>query len=63
MSYIPCSGLTGENLVKKSTVPELTVWYTGPTLLATIGKLVEREVTKSIMYIKAKIPSVKELSL
>ena len=37
MSYIPCSGLTGENLVKKSTVPELTVWYSGPTLLATIG--------------------------
>ena len=39
VSYVPCSGLTGENLVKPSTVPELTSWYGGPTLLATIGKL------------------------
>ena len=37
VSYIPCSGLTGENLVTKSTVPELTVWYTGPTVLTIIG--------------------------
>jgi elongation factor 1 alpha-like protein len=39
VSYVPCSGLTAENLVKPSTVPELTSWYGGPTLLATIGKL------------------------
>jgi elongation factor 1 alpha-like protein len=38
VSYIPCSGLTGENLVTKSTVSELTVWYTGPTLLAIIDQ-------------------------
>ena len=37
MSYIPCSGITGDNLVRASTVPELTAWYSGPTLLATIG--------------------------
>jgi elongation factor 1 alpha-like protein len=38
VSYVPCSGLTAENLVKPSTVPELTSWYGGPTLLATIDQ-------------------------
>ena len=37
VSYVPCSGLTGENLVKASAVPELISWYSGPTLLTTIG--------------------------
>lgn len=38
ITYIPCSGLTGENLVKPSTDEELTRWYQGPTLLSVIDK-------------------------
>lgn len=38
LNYIPCSGLTGENLVKPPTDPQLTEWYKGPTLLNIIGK-------------------------
>ncbi|XP_045614071.1 protein HBS1 [Procambarus clarkii] len=37
--YIPCSGLTGENLVKPTTEKRLLSWYTGPTLLQAIDKL------------------------
>lgn len=36
--YVPCSGLTGENLVKEPTDTELLKWYKGPTLLRVIGK-------------------------
>lgn len=36
--YVPCSGLAGENLVKKPTQKLLTNWYKGPTLLEVIGK-------------------------
>ena len=35
-SFVPCSGLTGENLVDRKC-PELTSWYSGPTLLECIG--------------------------
>ena len=34
--YVPCSGLSGENLSEKCTLPELA-WYSGPTLVHTIG--------------------------
>ncbi|XP_078145940.1 HBS1-like protein isoform X1 [Centroberyx gerrardi] len=34
--YIPTSGLSGENLVTRSSVPELTSWYSGPCLLEQI---------------------------
>ena len=30
--FIPCSGLTGENLMKPSTAAALTKWYSGPNL-------------------------------
>lgn len=36
--YIPCSGLTGENLVKPPTDEELIKWYNGPTLIKIIGE-------------------------
>jgi len=39
VSYIPCSGLSGDNLVKASSVPEFKKWYSGPTLLAKLGEL------------------------
>uniref|UniRef100_A0A336MLD5 CSON003262 protein n=1 Tax=Culicoides sonorensis TaxID=179676 RepID=A0A336MLD5_CULSO len=38
ISYIPCSGLTGENLVKSPTSPELLSWYKGPTLISVIDQ-------------------------
>nr|CAG8517657.1 15756_t:CDS:10 [Entrophospora candida] len=34
--YIPCSGLTGDNLLKKSD--KLLDWYSGPTLIEQIDK-------------------------
>jgi elongation factor 1 alpha-like protein len=38
ISYIPCSGLTGENLVKPAAEPEFIKWYSGPTLIQVIGE-------------------------
>lgn len=38
VTYIPCSGMTGENLVKPATGAELIAWYNGPTLINVIGK-------------------------
>jgi elongation factor 1 alpha-like protein len=32
VSYIPCAGLTGENITKRPTSPSAS-WYTGPTLV------------------------------
>ena len=40
MQYIPCSGLTGENLRDKATEPALTERYKGPTLMEIIGRVV-----------------------
>ena len=37
ISYVPCSGLSGDNLTKVSTVQDFVKWYSGPTLLQTIG--------------------------
>lgn len=37
LSFIPVSGLTGENLTKKSELPELTSWYHGPPLIDLVG--------------------------
>lgn len=36
--YIPCSGLTGENLVKPASDRALMEWYNGPTLLQIVGE-------------------------
>ena len=38
MFYIPTSGLSGENLATRSSVSQLTSWYSGPSLLEQIGK-------------------------
>ncbi|GAB6029029.1 HBS1-like protein [Chamberlinius hualienensis] len=47
VTYIPCSGLTGENLVSPPTEELLKQWYTGSTLLEQIDKFnpPERPVT------------------
>ena len=42
MVYVPCSGLTGENLTGSSKEPLLRAWYNGPSLLDRIG-------TKSVL--------------
>uniref|UniRef100_A0A1Q3F5M6 Putative translation elongation factor ef-1alpha n=1 Tax=Culex tarsalis TaxID=7177 RepID=A0A1Q3F5M6_CULTA len=48
VTYVPCSGLTGQNLVKDPTDGELLKWYKGPTLLKVIDsfKTPERSVDK-----------------
>lgn len=37
--YIPTSGLSGENLATRSSVAQLTSWYSGPSLLEQIGNV------------------------
>jgi elongation factor 1 alpha-like protein len=37
--YVPCSGLSGENLCNASRDNVLFKWYSGPTLASGIGKL------------------------
>ncbi|MCL4141613.1 UNVERIFIED_CONTAM: hypothetical protein GTU68_052050 [Idotea baltica] len=50
--YVPCSGLTGENLIKSPTDGALKAWYTGPTLLEAIDKLKvpERAINRPIRF-------------
>lgn len=50
VTYVPCSGLTGENLIKAPTESELLKWYSGPSLLDVIDKfnVPERPVTKPL---------------
>lgn len=38
LKFVPCSGLTGENLTQPASEPALTAWYTAPTLLQVIGE-------------------------
>lgn len=37
ITWVPCAGLTGENLINRSE-PKLA-WYSGPTLVQAIGML------------------------
>lgn len=48
VTYIPCSGLTGENLTKPAAEPQLINWYKGPYLLEVIEnfKIPERAVDR-----------------
>lgn len=39
LTYVPCSGLQGENLTKTPTESDLTSWYKGPTLLKAVDDL------------------------
>ncbi|KAK3089321.1 hypothetical protein FSP39_002718 [Pinctada imbricata] len=38
ISFVPCSGLNGENLVKPISEPKLSSWYKGSTLAEQIDK-------------------------
>lgn len=42
VTFIPCSGLSGENLATKANEPLLTHWYDGPCLMDVIGLLPDR---------------------
>ncbi|TNN82536.1 HBS1-like protein [Liparis tanakae] len=46
--YVPTSGLSGENLTTRSSVSQLTSWYSGPSLLEQIDsfKAPQRSVDK-----------------
>ncbi|XP_014850001.1 PREDICTED: HBS1-like protein isoform X1 [Poecilia mexicana] len=46
--FVPTSGLSGENLTARSTVSELTSWYSGPSLLEQIDafKAPQRSIDK-----------------
>uniref|UniRef100_A0A8C3A2N5 HBS1-like translational GTPase n=1 Tax=Cyclopterus lumpus TaxID=8103 RepID=A0A8C3A2N5_CYCLU len=46
--YVPTSGLTGENLATRSSVSQLTSWYSGPSLMEQIDafKAPQRSVDK-----------------
>ncbi|KAL1130933.1 hypothetical protein AAG570_012174 [Ranatra chinensis] len=48
VTFVPCSGLTGENLTEPCTEPALTKWYKGLTLLEVIDKFKcpERPISK-----------------
>lgn len=50
VTYVPCSGLSGENLVKRTAGEPLSAWYSGPTLLEAIDmlKVPERGIEKPV---------------
>jgi elongation factor 1 alpha-like protein len=50
IAFIPCSGLHGDNIVRKSTQAELTAWYKGSTLVEELDKSepVTRALTKPL---------------
>ncbi|XP_030753765.1 HBS1-like protein [Sitophilus oryzae] len=52
VTFVPCSGLTGQNLVKPPTENELLEWYKGPCLLEVIDKFraPARPITKPFKF-------------
>ncbi|CAG0879937.1 unnamed protein product [Darwinula stevensoni] len=48
LQFLPCSGLTGVNLISRPEIEELRSWYTGPCLLEVIDRFQcpERPVSK-----------------
>ncbi|XP_012166080.1 protein HBS1 isoform X2 [Bombus terrestris] len=51
VTFVPCSGLSGENILKKPKEP-LSNWYTGPTLVNVINnfKCPERHIDKPFRF-------------
>ena len=39
VTFVPISGLTGENLTKRASDEKLTSWYDGPSLVELLDKL------------------------
>ncbi|XP_063986384.1 protein HBS1 isoform X2 [Diachasmimorpha longicaudata] len=52
VTFVPCSGLSGENIVVSPKAEDLASWYTGPTLLSVIDnfKCPERPVNKPFRF-------------
>ncbi|XP_018325494.1 HBS1-like protein [Agrilus planipennis] len=52
VAFVPCSGLTGQNLVVKPTQKELIEWYQGPTLIEVIDnfRVSERPILKPLRF-------------
>ncbi|KAF7988647.1 hypothetical protein HCN44_001220 [Aphidius gifuensis] len=52
VSFVPCSGLTGENLVTSSKIEALSSWYSGPNLLQVIDSFdcPERPISKPFRF-------------
>ncbi|XP_024946830.1 HBS1-like protein isoform X2 [Cephus cinctus] len=50
--FVPCSGLSGENLVMEPKEEGLSSWYTGPTLVSVIDsfKCPERPINKPFRF-------------
>nr|XP_023020362.1 HBS1-like protein isoform X1 [Leptinotarsa decemlineata] len=48
VTFVPCSGLTGENLITKPTEIKLSEWYNGPCLMDVIDnfRTLDRPVSK-----------------
>ena len=46
MYYIPCSGLSGENLTEAAKEEALTSWYNDRCLVQLIGKMLEIQCEK-----------------
>src|ERR1700722_6995842 len=51
IAFIPCSGLHGENIVRKSTQAKITAWYKGSSLVEELDKSepVTRALTKPLL--------------
>ena len=57
VEYIPCSGLTGQNLKEKATESKLNQWYKGPCLVEQIGK--ESSIVFYIFQLYTEHPELK----
>ena len=52
VNFVPCSGLTGENLTKHAKESSLKNWYKGPSMIERIG------INKYMWATKEKIASL-----
>jgi elongation factor 1 alpha-like protein len=50
ITFIPCSGLHGDNIVRKSTEPKLNTWCKGPTIIEELenSEPITRALTKPL---------------
>lgn len=50
ITFIPCSGLHGDNIVRRSTEPRLLAWYKGPTIVEELdnSEPITRALTKPL---------------
>lgn len=56
VSYVPCSGLSGENLTEKAKESSLIEWYKGESLVDKIGELQLLEIYKQYIFYWYNLP-------